>query len=366
MKSSFFSATVFLLGHLLLIGSAVAEEPIRVGVLACLSGGCAEWGSATRNGLLLAQEEVNSQGGALGRRLELTFEDTDEATSGMKAVTAFRRLISSEGIKLFIGPNWTPAGLALAPVAGKMSDVILISPSLGVAEFNESAPNLFNTMMHSETATRALARRAVASNWKRIGIFSSEQPWESLQARTFRDEFVRLGGEIASFQEANPNIKDLRTESLKIATAKPDAVFLTNLNQEAIAARQLQALGYKGPFLAALLDKTRIDEAAGALEGAISAQSPEASADFVAKYTARFGMRPSGSADTAHDALIALTTAIISARSTDALPVQNALLHVDFQGASGRVRFDEKGGIVREPSLVQVSKNSLIPLEENH
>jgi len=52
---------------------AFAADPIRVGVVACLSGGCAEWGTATRNGLTLAQADINSSGGVLGRKIKLKF-----------------------------------------------------------------------------------------------------------------------------------------------------------------------------------------------------------------------------------------------------------------------------------------------------
>lgn len=344
--------------------ATVKAESIMVGVATCLSGGCAEWGAATRNGLELAQDEINSAGGITGKRVELQFEDTNEATSAAQAVTAFRKLRASKDIHFFIGPSWTPAGLALAPIVGKMSDVVMISPSLGIAEFNEAAPNLFNTMMHSETGTRSLARLAREQGWRRAGIFSSQQPWESLQGKVFRDEFTRLGGEVSALIEPEPNIKDLRTESLKIIGSKPDGIFLANMNQEGIAARQLRGLGFKGPFYAALLDQTRIDEAGGALEGAISAQSPAAQAGFVSKYTARFGMKPTASADTAYDALIALGKSIEVARGTDPLPVRDALLHVQFQGASGLVKFDEKGGVVREPTLVSVSANSIAPWKQ--
>lgn len=345
--------------------TAFAADEIEVGVLACLSGGCAEWGTAAKHGLLLAQEEVNSAGGVLGRKIELHFEDTSEATSAAQAVTAFRKLLSKGNIAFFIGPSWTPAGLALAPIAGKMSDIIMISPSLGVAEFNETAPNLFNTMMHSETATRTLAQLAQKQGWKRAAVFSSEQPWESLQGKVFREEFTRLGGEIVSLLEPNPDIKDLRTESLKILSSKPDGIFLANLTQEGIAARQLRSLGYSGPFFAALLDQTRIDESNGALQGAISAQSPQAQPHFAAKFSEKFGMQPTVSADTAYDALIALTKAVSSAGAADPLVVRDSLLRVQFDGASGRIEFDDKGGIIREPLLVHVSENSIKPLPEH-
>jgi ABC-type branched-subunit amino acid transport system substrate-binding protein len=75
-------------------------------------------------------------------------------------------------------------------------------------------------------------------------------------------------------------------------------------------------------------------------------------------------MKPTASADTAYDALIALGKAIEAARGSDSLAVRDALLHVQFEGASGVVKFDDKGGVVRDPSLVIVSANNITPLRE--
>jgi branched-chain amino acid transport system substrate-binding protein len=105
------------------------------------------------------------------------------------------------------------------------------------------------------------------------------------------------------------------------------------------------------------------DEAGGSLEAAISAQSPEAEPDFVSAYLTKFGTKPSSSADTAHDALMALSKAITLAESTDPALVAEALLKVQFEGASGKIVFDGKGGVVREPLIVKVSNNSLIPVD---
>ena len=342
-----------------LVPSISLAEKFKIGAPICLTGGCAEWGEATKNGLTIAQESLNAKGGILGKQIEIIYEDTSEATGGFKAVTAFKKLKSYGDINFYIGPSWTPGGLALAPVVGKMKDVVMISPSLGVAQFIESSSNLFNTMPHSEDATRAIARLMIQNQLKKVAIFSSQQPWEDLQAKVFREEFIKLGGEIISEQSPNPDTTDLKTESLKIVSAKPESVFLANLNQSGIASRQLRGLGYKGPLYAALLDQTRIDLAQGALEGAVTAQYPEASSDFVAAYTKRFGKKPNTSADTAHDAMIVLAMAINNAKSISSESVIAQILKIEFQGASGLVKFDSKGGVVRTPQYVVVKNSRL-------
>lgn len=353
------SVSVLMLAH-----SRAVAEPVTVGVMACLSGPCAEWGEATRKGLQLALDDSNPARGELGPEMKLLFEDTNEAIAATQAVTAFRKLRATEKANFFIGPTWVPAGLALAPIIKKMSDVVIISPSLGVSEFNEAGPNIFKTMMSSVDGTRALARVARDRGCQRASIFSSEQPWDNSQGKAFQDEYVKLGGQISLLLEPNPSIKDLKTESLRIIASKPECVVLTNFIQMALAAKQLKVLGYNGPLYLADVDTVRVREASGALEGAVSAKSPATQSSFQAKYRAKYGTDPEIPSDTAYDALAALGRALATAGASDPVAVREALLRVDFEGASGRVRFDSNGGAMREPRFVYVSGASLKPLEK--
>jgi Periplasmic binding protein len=68
-----------LLGLLLVScsGSREAETAIRVGLIAPLSGYLAPSGEAIQRGMLLAIDEVNREGGALGRPLALLVDDVE-------------------------------------------------------------------------------------------------------------------------------------------------------------------------------------------------------------------------------------------------------------------------------------------------
>ena len=69
------------LGAALLLGlssTALAEEPIRIGLVTALSGQSAKSGEAISREIGLAIDEINANGGVLGRPLELVARD-DEA-----------------------------------------------------------------------------------------------------------------------------------------------------------------------------------------------------------------------------------------------------------------------------------------------
>ncbi|MGL6045800.1 MAG: ABC transporter substrate-binding protein, partial [Vogesella sp.] len=56
---------------LLTLASAHAAEPIRIGLSGPFSGGSSPMGLSMRNGIRLAAQEINSQGGLLGRPIQL-------------------------------------------------------------------------------------------------------------------------------------------------------------------------------------------------------------------------------------------------------------------------------------------------------
>ena len=68
------------------------DQVIKIGAPLCLTGGCADWGSAALRGAQLAAREINSRGGIRGKAITLVTEDTQETLSGAHAVSAFRIL----------------------------------------------------------------------------------------------------------------------------------------------------------------------------------------------------------------------------------------------------------------------------------
>src|SRR5258708_36952106 len=77
---------------------ALAQEPIKIGLVTALSGQSARAGEAITRGLQIAIDELNAAGGVLGRKFELVRRD-DEATPA-KGVIAARELVHKEKVEI--------------------------------------------------------------------------------------------------------------------------------------------------------------------------------------------------------------------------------------------------------------------------
>jgi branched-chain amino acid transport system substrate-binding protein len=85
--------------------SARAADPIRIGMIAPLTGPQAEGGRLGIQGAKLAVDEINQAGGILGRQLELVFEDDQSTNPG--TVLAFSKLAGHAEIQALIGPSFS-------------------------------------------------------------------------------------------------------------------------------------------------------------------------------------------------------------------------------------------------------------------
>src|SRR5258708_27769739 len=77
-------------------------EPLKIGMVAPVTGPQAESGRYEIQGAQLAVEEINKAGGLLGRPIELVIEDDQTTNPGV--VLAFSKLAGDKDIPAFIGP----------------------------------------------------------------------------------------------------------------------------------------------------------------------------------------------------------------------------------------------------------------------
>jgi branched-chain amino acid transport system substrate-binding protein len=336
---------------------------LEIGLLVCLTGDCADWGTATMQGAQLAARELNERGGILGRTIRLRIEDTSEAVSGAKAVTAFKKLSSIDSLNIMIGPSWAPGARAILPLVAKSNRLLVITPSASFAGFARAADHIFNMRASEEAISRALANYTWQKGWRTAAIFSSQQPAEMENGRVFEEEFKELGGTVTLRVEPAPGSADLRTLATKIVASKPDVVYLISYTSMVEAARQLTNLGFTGPRLTISIDEARLRAAKGALDGVIVASFPGATDQFRDVFSQEFGQPPGLSAEGGYDAIYAIAKAAEQAGAIDVSQLKTKLKALQFEGASGKIQFDEWGQLTQIPVLMVADSEKLESLE---
>ena len=95
-------------------GPAVAQQPIRIGVLLPLTGPFAKNGIENWEAMQIARDMINEQGGVNGRKIEFVHGD---ATSPTAAISEAERIITREGIKITTGSFASPLAIATSQAA---------------------------------------------------------------------------------------------------------------------------------------------------------------------------------------------------------------------------------------------------------
>src|ERR1700758_3709739 len=96
---------------------AEAQETLKFGLVAAMSGQSAKSGEAIVRGLSIALDEINAKGGLLGKKVELVVRD-DESNPA-KGVVAARELVQREKVAVLFGGLDTPVSMAIVPFANQ-------------------------------------------------------------------------------------------------------------------------------------------------------------------------------------------------------------------------------------------------------
>ena len=109
------SAAISLAASVLLATPAArADEDLKIGVIAALSGGGTAWGLGLQRGVQIALDEVNAKGGLVidGKTYKLSLIAYDDQYNAAQAKIAVDRLVQQDGVKFVMGPVGSPGALS--------------------------------------------------------------------------------------------------------------------------------------------------------------------------------------------------------------------------------------------------------------
>ena len=146
------------------VGAARAAEPIKIGAVLSITGPASLLGDPEARVLTMYSDQLNKDGGVLGRKIELVVYD-DEGKAE-KTITLVKRLVESDKVDLIIGPTLTGNTMAAIPVAER-AETPMISIAGGGVIVDPVKKWVFKT-----PHTDKMATEKVFLDMKRRGITS--------------------------------------------------------------------------------------------------------------------------------------------------------------------------------------------------
>jgi branched-chain amino acid transport system substrate-binding protein len=350
---------------LLLVGCSTLageteQETVHIGAILILSDIGSDWGSATLNGAQLAATDINKNGGINGKQLEIVAQDNpgDDPKSAISAYNALKL----QGINTIIGTTWSTSAWALMPVACE-DKTLLFSATVGTPQFTEACEYTFNTYQADTLLSYDLGVQLYESGHRKLAVLANQDSWQSEQGKAVREGFTHAGGTIVLYSLTDMDETDYRTDALKIKESGADAVFfLVHLGYQAEAVQQLRQAGITAPLYTVYLDQPTIEKAGKAIEDTIVATSVTPTQAFSEEYEAAYGMKPTIGADTGYDTVMLIAQAMQNTGSTDPTILSEYLQTVKtYNGASGKITFDQYGGARKEAGYLVVQNGNLVP-----
>jgi len=343
--------------------SLSAQEPIKIGQFASITGKEASLGQSSNNGTMMAIDDLNAAGGVLGRPLLLVTEDTQSKPG--ETATVVKKLISRDKVIALLGEVASSRSLEAAPIA-QAAKIPMISPASTNPKVTETGAYIFRTCFIDPFQGPVMARFARERlKAKRVALVVSNSSAYSIGlAKFFREAFVANGGTIVLEQKYSEGDKDFKAQLTAIKAAGVDAVFNPGYyNEGALIVRQARDLGLTLPIFGAdSWEAEALIELGGkAVEGAYlcSHYSPEDPSPrvqkFVAAYRQRFGSTPDSNASLGYDSVLVLVDAIRRAGTTERGALREAIATTrDFMAVTGKITIDSERNASKNAVIIQV------------
>jgi len=353
-KVSILTAVVLLLTTLLVPALAESAEPVKIGAIAPTTGSLATYGESVTNGIKLAIEEINANGGVLGGRpLEVTYMD-DKADS-TESANAFNKLVS-DGNKAIIGSvtSGVTAGLAaLADAEG----MLLLTPTATADTITDGYSTVFRACYRDSFQGEVAAKVAVKLGVTKVAVlYASGDTYSAGLYEAFKAAATEMGLEIVDTESSSTTADtDYTTQLTNIVASGAELIFAPYYYDSIgpYIVPQARAAGFEGYFVGAdgwdgtqntmVEDKTLYNKCFYTNHYAPDDPS-DIVQNFVAKYTETFGAESlTALAALAYDATYMLADAINAAGTDDTAAIVEAMTGMSFSGVTGTFTLDESG-----------------------
>jgi len=333
------------------------SEKLRIGLEAPLSGDLQPLGEGMLHGAELAADQLNADGGLLGKDIEIVpIDDGGDAEIGVPAVQD----AIEEGLDGVIGPYNSGVGVETLPLYRDAGLVpIRLTSDNDTEGFGFTLQPMASQIapVTAEALTDFIGASTVA-----IAYDNTEEYTKGI-AREVRNQLDSRGVEVTAFQQLQPGQEDYSDIVNMLASGKPDAIYAAVYFPEGAGIAEAISRGSSPACLLdyGAYDTGYVDDAGEAAPNCdvVGVPAPgdfAGSEPFVSDYEDMFDEEPGTWSPYTYDSLNVLAQAVERAGGFDAKALTAALNEVrGFEGWTGSTTL-EPGTGNREPATVTVDE----------
>jgi len=236
---------------LLAVAPSHAQQTVKLGLVAAMSGQSAKSGEAIVRGLSLAVDEINAKGGVLGKKIELLVRD-DESNPA-KGVIAARELVQRDKVVALFGGLDTPVSIAIVPfVNGAKVPFMGVWAAGTPITRNGAAENyVFRVSAVDEIVDFALVDYAVKKyGAKKPGMILINNPWGESNEKGLKAALEAKNIPYAGVEKFETNDVDVVPQLTRLKQAGSDVLFMVaNVAPSAQVVKSLDRMSWDVPIV---------------------------------------------------------------------------------------------------------------------
>ena len=341
-------------------GSASAQEVVKIGHVAPISGASAHLGKDNENGAKMAIEELNAKGAMInGKKVKWELLTEDDAADPKQGTAVAQKLVDAHvnGVIGHLNSGTTVPASKIYFDAG----IPQISPSATTPQYTKQGfGSAFRVVANDNKLGGTLGGYAVtALKAANIAVIDDRTAY----GQGVADEFIKgakakgSSVKIVGKEFTNANATDFTAILTSIKAKKPDLIFFGGMDSVGgPMLKQMKALGITAKFMGGdglcteALGKLAGDGIADGMvtcaeAGGVKGDQEKVMADFVARYKKKYNADVQIYAPYVYDAVMTMATAMQNAKSADPAKYLPELKKIKYQGVTGLIQFDTKGDI---------------------
>jgi branched-chain amino acid transport system substrate-binding protein len=337
---------------------------IKIAVLAPMSGQVATFGDSTAKGAQLAVEEWNAKGGVLGKKIEVSINDSQ--CSADPAVNAANKVIQQDKVHYIVGEVCSSASIPISEIAEKNA-VIQISPtstnpSVTINKDGSTKKFVFRACFIDPFQGTVMAKFAASKGFKTAFImFDQGNDYVRGLAEFFEKAWTAGGGQIVGKESYTKTDTNFSAILSKVAESKAEVLFLPDYyNIVNLVGAQAKESGVTAVMMGGDgWDSADLDVKAA--DGGFYSNHYDPGdtrpivQSWVANYQKKYeGKTPDALATLGYDATNLLIAAIAKAGVDDTAKVSDALAGISYDAVSGKVTFDAQHNPIKSAVVISV------------
>jgi len=332
-----------------------AQEVIKLGVAAPLTGTQAHLGKDIENGVRLAIEEYNAKGVTLGgKKVKFDVQAEDDQADPKTATTVAQRLADS-GVKGVVGHLNSGASIPASRIYNEAGLPQVSPASTNPKLTQQNFKATFRTIANDVQQGLAIGKYAATKLGKKIALIDDRTAYGQGLADEVEKAVKANGGSLTGREFTSDKATDFLAILTRIKAQNPDVIVYSGMDTQAgPMLKQIKQLGINAKFITGDGGCTGevIKLAGDAISGNTYCTQPglplekmPGGKNFNERFKKRFNADVQIYAPYSYDAASAIIEAMKAANSADPAKYAGSIAKVNFPGVIGTVAFDAKGDI---------------------